>query len=368
VINTGNLYYKSVTIKIGSNVLTRSDGMLDYSRIEHLTSQIADLHKQGTRVILVSSGAVAAGRSMVRNVPEKDTVSQRQLLSSVGQVKLVNIYSELFDKKGITCAQVLVTKQDFSTREHYLNMKHCLSVLLDNEIVPVVNENDAVSVTALMFTDNDELAGLISSMMSTEALYILSNVDGIYNGMPGEPGSELVPFIREGENDLDAYISTTKSNFGRGGMLTKCRIAKKTASSGIAVHIANGTRDNIISELTSDPEKVVHTRFEANSPRPAIKKWMAYSEGFAKAEVVINSGAREALTGSKARSLLLAGVTDLKGVFEKGDLVRIRDNDGRLIGIGKAQYDSSVARRHLNDSRYRPLVHYDYLYIYPDAN
>lgn len=363
-----DLYYNSITIKVGSNVLTKPDGMLDLQRIEHLTSQISRLHKMGIGVVLVSSGAVAAGRSMVTNRIARDQVSERQLLSSVGQVKLVNIYSELFAKNGLTCSQVLVTKQDFSTREHYLNMKNCLSVLLENKIVPVINENDAVSVTALMFTDNDELAGMVSSMMSTDALFILSNVDGIFTGMPGEPGSELVPLIREGEDDLEKYISTTRSNFGRGGMLTKCRVALKTADSGVAVHIANGTRDNIIMDLATIPGKVQHTRFEPDSPKPAIKKWIAYAEGFAKAEVEVNEGACEALTGTKARSLLLAGVISFGGDFKKGDLLRIKDRKGQLIGIGRAQYEKSVAIRHLKDERYRPLVHYDYLFIYPDVH
>ena len=361
------MFYRSVTVKVGSNVLTRSDGMLDYERIEHLAQQISDLHKSGVRVILVSSGAVAAGRSMIKDFPSKDPVSQRQLLSSVGQVRLVNLYSELFGKHGLTCAQVLVTKQDFSTREHYLNMKNCLSVLQENGVVPVVNENDAVSVTALMFTDNDELAGMISSMMNTDALFILSNVDGIYTGRPEDEASEIVPVIGQGRKDLESYVSATRSDFGRGGMLTKCRVAQKTAASGTAVHIANGTRSNIILELAEDPEKVTHTRFTTNGPSPAIKKWMAYSEGFAKAEVVVNAGAMEALTGPKARSLLLAGVLGFRGDFKKGDLLRIRDEQGHLIGIGRAQYDREIADRHLNDHRYRPLIHYDYLFIYPNA-
>ncbi len=363
-----DLYYRSITIKVGSNVLTCPDGTLNLERIAHLTSQISELHKLGIHVILVSSGAVAAGRSMVTNKIARDPVSERQLLSAVGQVKLLNIYSEQFAANGLTCSQVLVTKQDFSTREHYLNMKNCLSVLLDNNIVPVINENDAVSVTALMFTDNDELAGMVSSMMSTDALFILSNVDGIFTGMPGEAGSELVSLIREGEDDLEKYISTTRSNFGRGGMLTKCRVARKTADSGVAVHIANGTRDNIIFDLAQKPDQVKHTRFEPNSPKPAIKKWMAYAEGFAKAEVEINAGARAALTGAKARSLLLAGVEAFRGDFKKGDLLRIRDKNRILIGIGRAQYDKSVALRHLEDPRYRPLVHYDYLFIYPEVH
>lgn len=363
-----DLYYKSITIKVGSNVLTKPDGNLDLERIEHLTAQISELHKLGIGVILVSSGAVAAGRSIVANKNAKDPVSERQLLSSVGQVKLVNIYSQLFGNRGLTCSQVLVTKQDFSTREHYLNMKNCLSVLLENKIVPIINENDAVSVTALMFTDNDELAGMVASMMGTEALFILSNVDGIFTGMPGEPGAELVPLINEGEDDLEKYISTTKSNFGRGGMLTKCRVAQKTADSGVAVHIANGTRDNIILDLAQNPGGVKHTRFEPDSPKPAIKKWMAYADGFAKAEVKVNEGARDALTGAKARSLLLAGVISFSGDFKKGDLLRIRDHKGGVIGIGRAQYEKTVAERHLEDRRYKPLVHYDYLFIYPEVH
>ncbi|MGQ1890699.1 glutamate 5-kinase [Thermophagus sp. OGC60D27] len=362
-----NLNYKSITIKVGSNVLAREDGSLDVQRIDHLSKQIGWLHKQGISVILVSSGAVAAGRDAIKNGFFKDPVSQRQLLSSIGQVKLVNIYSNLFEKQGITSAQVLVTKQDFSTREHYLNMKNCFSVLRENDIVPIVNENDAVSVTALMFTDNDELAGLVSSMMDTDALFILSNVDGIYSGVPGEAGSQLVREIREGRDSPEDYILHTKSDFGRGGMLTKCRIAQKTAASGIAVHIANGTRDNIIVDLVNDAEKVPHTWFVPNGRRPAIKKWMAYADGFAKAEVVINRGARDALIGPKATSLLLAGVVSLKDEFKKGDLLRIKDEEGLLIGIGRAQYDRFVAIRHMKDQKYKPLVHYDYLFIYPNV-
>ena len=366
-MKNSNLNIKSVTIKVGSNVLTKEDGSLDIQRIEHLTCQIGWLHKQGIRVILVSSGAIAAGRKIVKNASVKDPVSQRQLLSAIGQVKLVNIYSKYFEKQNITGAQVLVTKQDFSSREHYLNMKNCFSVLLDNNIIPLVNENDAVSVTALMFTDNDELAGLVASMMDTDALFILTNVDGIYSGVPGREGAKLIPEIKEGRDHPEDYILHTKSDFGRGGMLTKCRVAQKTATSGIAVFIANGMRDNIIVDLVEQKKDVPHTWFVPNGRRPAIKKWMAYADGFAKAEVIINQGAREALTGHKARSLLLVGVVSLKDDFKKGDLLRIKDEKGQLIGIGRAQYDRTVALKHLKDEKYKPLVHYDYLFIYPNV-
>ena len=357
--------YRSVTVKIGSNVLTRPDRQLDLARMAHLTDQIAQLHQQGIKIIVVSSGAVASGRGMIKTPPRKDPVSERQLLSSVGQIKLVATYAQLFAEKGITCAQVLVTKEDFRTREHYLNMKNCLSTLLEHGIVPIINENDAVSVTALMFTDNDELAGMVAAMMNTEAYFILSNVNGIYTGNPGEPGAKLIKSIPAGDNtDLSDYITTQKSNFGRGGMLTKGRVARNTAAAGIAVHIANGTTENVLIDLANRAGKIPHTCFEPGVPRPAVKKWMAYSADFTEFEVYINEGASQALHAAKAVSLLLAGVTGLKGDFKKGDLLRILDHKNRLIGIGKAQYDRAKADEHRFDKKYKPLVHYDYLYLF----
>ncbi|PKL49027.1 MAG: glutamate 5-kinase [Candidatus Riflebacteria bacterium HGW-Riflebacteria-2] len=357
--------YKSITVKIGSNVLTQPDRKLDLARISHLTDQIATLHRQGIKIILVSSGAVASGRCMVANPPRKDPVSERQLLSSVGQIKLVSTYASLFEAHGITCAQVLVTKEDFRTREHYLNMKNCLTVLLEHNIVPIINENDAVSVTALMFTDNDELAGLVATMMNTEAYFILSNVDGIYTGNPGDAGVQLIEEISGTTTDLSGFITTKKSNFGRGGMLTKGRVAQNTAAAGISVHIANGTRHNILLDLAKNSDRVAHTRFVPGTPRPAVKKWMACSADFTNWEVYINEGACNALHAKKATSLLLAGVTSMQGDFKKGDLLRIIDHERRLIGIGKAQYDRQKADEHLKDPKYKPLVHYDYLYLFP---
>ena len=345
-------------------MLTKDDGTLHDQRVSHLVDQIAELHERNTKIILVSSGAVAAGRSMVQVHKKTDTVSSRQLLSSVGQVKLLNTYSAQFEKHHIQCAQVLVTKQDFRSREHYLNMKNCLSTLWDNDIVPIINENDAVSVTALMFTDNDELAGLLAAMMNSEALFILSNINGIYNGNPDEKNTKVIRTIENAHTDLSAYISTSKSNFGRGGMLTKCKIAQKTASSGISVHIANGTIQNILVDLNNNPEKVEHTHFTKGEKYPAVKKWMAYSEAFANAQVFINQGALEALNSERATSLLLAGVTHMQGNFKKGDLLKIMSEDGKAIGIGRAKYDRTKADEHLHDNKYQPLIHYDYLYLF----
>ncbi|MCG8579241.1 MAG: glutamate 5-kinase [Bacteroidales bacterium] len=358
--------YDKVCIKIGSNVLANSEGGLNKSRINELVIQIARLHKEGKKVVLVSSGAVASARGLV--VPDKktDRVSQRQLLSSVGQVKLMNLYAQLFDLHNIQIAQVLVTKQDFSTREHYLNMKNCVNALWDNDVLPIVNENDAVSVTALMFTDNDELSGMMASMMACQGLMILSNVDGIYNGHPDDADAHVIPEISAEEKDLEQFITTAKSDFGRGGMLTKCRVAQKSAMSGINVHIANGTQDGIITALMKNCQAVVHTHFKAGEGYPAIKQWIAFSEGFAKSEVIINQGAFKVLCSNKASSLLLAGVIQFTENFEKGDLIKIRTEEGKAIGIGKVAYNHGKAIKHQHDKKYKPLIHYDYLYVFPE--
>src|SRR6201996_7241026 len=221
--------YHRIIIKIGSNVFTKKDGLPDLQRVDHLVRQIADIKAQGKEVILVSSGAVASGRSLI-NVSEKyDAVAARQLLASIGQVKLINTYSSLFAYFNILCSQVLVTKEDFRDRMHYLNMKNCLEILLHHDVIPVVNENDVVSVTELMFTDNDELAGLIASMLNAQALIVLTNVDGIYDGDPKSPGSKVIEEIDNTTPDLASFVTSGRSQFGRGGMITKSTMSQKIA-------------------------------------------------------------------------------------------------------------------------------------------
>ena len=226
--------YSRITVKIGSNVLARKDGTLDVTRMSALVDQVAELHKAGIEVVLVSSGAVASGRSEIKVSRKLDSVDQRQLYSAVGQAKLINRYYELFREHGIAVGQVLTTKESFGTRRHYLNQRHCMEVMLANGVIPIVNENDTISVTELMFTDNDELSGLVASMLDAQALIILSNIDGIYNGSPSEPGTSVIREVEQGK-DLSDYIQTEKAGFGRGGMPTKTTNARKVAGAGISV-------------------------------------------------------------------------------------------------------------------------------------
>lgn len=358
------LRYKKITVKVGSNVLTKSDGTLNDANISHLVDQMARLRQEGVEVVLVSSGAVAAGRGEIGNGRKLDTVSARQLWSAVGQVKMINKWAEAFSKYGIVCAQVLTTKENFSDRVHYLNMKNCISTLIENKVIPIVNENDTISVTELMFTDNDELSGLIASMEGSEALIILSNIDGIYDGSPELPESKVIREITMKSKPLNEAISTSKSSFGRGGMLTKYHIAKKVAKGGINVHIANGMKENTLLKIMDVLEDFVHTVFlSAKKKSSNVKKWISYSESFAKGELVVNEGARVALLSSQATSLLPVGVISIEGTFEKGDLVRIKDESGQLIGIGKTEYNSEKAVKFMGNKNKKAVVHYDYLYI-----
>ena len=366
-----------IAVKIGSNVLTRRDGTLDVTRMSALVDQVAELHKAGVEIILVSSGAVASGRSEIHPAKKLDSVDQRQLFSAVGQAKLINRYYELFREHGIPVGQVLTMKENFATRRHYLNQKNCMTVMLENGVIPIVNENDTISVSELMFTDNDELSGLIASMMDAQVLIILSNIDGIYNGSPADPASEVIRKIEHGK-DLSSYIQTSKSSFGRGGMLTKTNIARKVAYEGITVIIANGKRDNILVDLLHQElpslfpdvqssaldSQLTYTRFiPAPQPVSSVKKWIAHSEGFAKGELHIDDCATKVLASDKAVSILPIGITDVRGEFEKDDIVRIIDFEGNPIGVGKANCSSEQAREAMGKHGKKPVVHYDYLYI-----
>ena len=355
---------KRIVIKVGSNVLALNNEGLDLNSIEQLTRQITALNKQGIEIILISSGAVAAGRSLIEPPKKTDEISKRQLFAAVGQIKLINIYAEQFSKQGCLCAQVLVTKDDFRDREHYINMKNCISVLLQNDVIPILNENDVISVTELMFTDNDELAGLVSGMVNADKLIILSNVKGIYNGPPGKQSSQVIPIIEYGDTAFESFISSEKSNFGRGGMLTKCSIANKVASLGIPVQIANGRDENVLADIIDD--KPTGTLFRPKKNISSIKKWVAHSEGFVKGIVYIDEGAEKALQSNKPTSLLPVGITKIEGNFKKGDIIKITGNSGKQLGVGRAQYNSEKATDLMKKKNEKALVHYDYLFLNDD--
>ncbi|WP_421797487.1 glutamate 5-kinase [Haliscomenobacter sp.] len=353
--------YHRIVVKIGSNVLTDEQSRPDEQRIAHLVEQVAWLRSQGAEVILVSSGAVAMGRSTLPQLSHVNPVLRRQVWASVGQPRLMQIYQHLFAEKGTHIAQLLVTKEDFRDREHYLNMKACLQGLLRDEIVPIINENDAVAVTELMFTDNDELAGLVAAAVNADVLVILSNVAGIYDGHPSDPNSRLIREIDPNDGQFQRFILPSTSSFGRGGMNTKYRIARKAAVLGVHTIIANGKKDQILHDIWEQTGE--YTLFPSQKKTSNLKKRLAYQGAEPKGKIIINDGAALALRAEeRVSSLLPVGVTAIEGDFERGDIVAIFCGAEEL-GIGMAQYGSATARKYVGQKGKKALVHYDYLLI-----
>lgn len=352
-----------IVVKVGSNVLTRTDGMPNVTNMSSLVDQIAALRSLGHEVILVSSGAVACGRGAITPSRQLDSVSARQLYSSIGQIRLINLYDQLFGGYGLVVGQVLTQKENFSSRTSYLNQRACMLTMIENGVIPIVNENDTASLTELMFTDNDELSGLIATMVDADTLVILSNVDGIYTGSPSDPDSRIIPEVEPGR-DLSEYVVASKSGFGRGGMGTKCGIAGKVSDEGITVMIARGDRPGILVSLIETPDEVPHTTF-LPSPQPLsnVKRWIAHSASFAKGMIHVNARAEEALRSDRAVSLLPVGVTSIEGEWEEGDIVSISGPDGTHIGVGRVSMSSSDTSAAIGQRGQRPVVHYDYLYI-----
>lgn len=351
-----------VVVKVGSNVLTKNDGSPDKSRMASLVKQLVFLREQGLQVVLVSSGAVAFARKQIKLDEKTDSVVRKQILASVGQIEIIKAYKELFRKEGHQVAQIVVTPQDFRTRKHYLNIKDCLLGVLQHDIIPIVNENDAVAVTELMFTDNDELASMVAAMVDADSLLLLTNVDGIFKGHPDDPEAKLIERVGKRSANVSRYVSAAKSSFGRGGMQSKMKMAKKAAYLGIHVFIANGNKENVLQDFYH--KRLRATYFEPHRPKPNQKKWVAHSDNHYKGEVVVNEGAKTALHSPEVTSLLPVGLVEVKGNFAKGDVIRIIDEEGQKIGLGKAEYGARKAVEKKGMGQQKPLINYDYLYLF----
>lgn len=354
--------HQTLVLKVGSNVLTNTDGSPDLNTLSTLVNQISWLQKRGKRVVLISSGAVAFGRQAV-TIPEKtDPILKKQIYASTGQIRLIYTYQQLFEKEGLHVAQILVTKEDFRDRKHFLNMRSCIEGLLSQGIIPIINENDTVAITELMFTDNDELASLTAAMVNADTLVLLTSVDGVFDGPPSHPDSKLISSISGSIPEISHVVSNEKSSFGRGGMLTKLRMAFKSADLGIQVIIANGKKATILKDLIED-SSVPCTVFLPKEKKQSPKKWLAFGEQYSKAAVLVNKGAEEILLSEKINSLLPIGIISFKGSFEKGDIIAIKNEFNQQIGVGKAEYSSEQLLSLIGQKNQKPFIHYDYLYI-----
>lgn len=244
------MYKERIVIKVGTNVMTNRDNRIVRPVLRRLVQQVAELYERDIMTILVSSGSVIAGKEVLGESKIENETQKRQVYSAIGQPRMMRKYYNLFNDYGMKCAQVLPTKRDFSPGVHRQNMINCCEGLMAEGVVPIANEDDAVSVTMSMFSDNDELASLIAQLMNADKLIILTDIDGLYTGHPDAKSSDLIPNVNLDE-DLDKYIrdNNKKPGEGRGGMGSKLDYAQEAAAKNIPTFIANGKRDNTIIDI-----------------------------------------------------------------------------------------------------------------------
>ncbi|MGY6559920.1 MAG: glutamate 5-kinase [Nitritalea sp.] len=353
---------KRCVIKIGSNVLTSPGGAPDLERLGALVEEIAELMAEGVQVLLISSGAVAFGRQSksLQGKGKADPILRRQLFASVGQIPLMQAYAHAFQRFGLSIGQLLVTKEDFRDRKHYVHMQRCMEGLLSQGIVPILNENDVIAITELMFTDNDELASLTAALCQADTLILLTNVAGVYTGAPSDPSSQLIREVQS-EAPLDVEIAQS-SSLGRGGMASKLAMARKAAELGIGVFIANGKEDRILGKIFRG--EAMATFFHPQKRQDAAKRWLAYGSSYYKGEVWVNAGAQQALLQPTGGSLLLVGIEKINGHFDKGDIVQVCAPSGQAFGLGRAEYPAEEAVRRIGEQHARPFIHVNYLYLF----
>jgi len=306
--------YKRIVIKIGASLLYSQDAKLDFSLLDGICSQIADLIKDKKEIAVVSSGAIALGMSVLDLASRPKELSYLQAVAAIGQHELMNVYRGFFKGRQLNCAQVLLTWEDFADRKRYLNAKNTLLKLLKLRAVPVINENDTVSTDEIKFGDNDRLSALVSTLVSADLLIILSDVDGLLNR-----NKRVIPLVDKITPEIRELACPTDKKTCVGGMVTKIEAAKIAVGSGIPCIIANGRRKGIISSVIKEPEKY-GTLFVPKKGLAAKQRWIAFGTK-PKGRIIIDAGAKTALLNNK--SLLSVGVLSVEGNFECGDIAAV---------------------------------------------
>jgi glutamate 5-kinase len=329
---------RRVVVKIGSQILSSSIG-IEEARFEGLVSELAALHDQGKEIVVVSSGAVAAGMARLGRRERPQSIPEKQALAAVGQIRLMALYERAFGKFSKNVAQVLLTHEDLANRQRYLNAKHTFQMLLASSIISIVNENDTVAVDEMKFGDNDHLSALVATLLEADLLLILSDVEGVYDRDPRINSDALVvPLIQDIKDIKSKVIGSSRSVFGTGGMATKIAAAEEAAIAGIPTVITSGLIAGSIARVF-DPKEEIGTLILPDSNRLTNRKhWIAFNLKPA-GEVVVDSGAHEALVRKKT-SLLPSGVREVRGSFGVGECVRCLDLNGREFARGLINYSA----------------------------
>ncbi|MCL4109883.1 UNVERIFIED_CONTAM: hypothetical protein GTU68_003251 [Idotea baltica] len=363
---------ETVVVKIGTNVLTRDDESLDLERIKSIAEQIHRIRETGRKVVLVSSGAVGAGMRVLGLSKRPTDLPHLQAAAATGQAHLIRLYDDCFQQHDFHAAQLLLTANDFRQRNRYLNVRNTLQTLFEYNVVPVVNENDTVSIDEIRFGDNDRLAAMLVNLLPSPVLIILSAVDGLYDGDPDLPETRRIDQVMDWTDDIFKLATAGTSSGGTGGMASKLQAVKSVVSTGESVVIANGQSEGILDRIMAGDN--VGTLFPAQGTTiPAWKRWIGYTLSPTGA-FTVDDGAFTALT-QQGRSLLPIGITDVDGHFEAGAVVSMKDSAGHEFARGLSNYTAEECRKiagkrtdeiqsMLGSMPYDEVIHRDNLVIF----
>jgi len=323
-----------IVIKVGTNVLTDNSYQIQDQKISQLVDQIAELMKSGHQVVLVSSGAVGSGREKIFDLK---SAQSRQVWAAIGQPLLMNRYNFFAQKKGLTIAQCLVLRHDFSEKERYNNFISTLKGLLDANVLAIINENDVMATGDLTVGDNDLLSAMVAVAINADKLVLLTNQTGLYNSNPDlDPSAKLIDKVDNVDFELEKFCSDQASSGGRGGMLSKVRAAKHAVHAGIETYIIDGRERNALTQLIAGKKigtRVLAKRLGSVSDQ---KRWLMSAKGFG--QIIIDDGAVAAL--QKNKSLLFPGVIKVSGIFDKGEIVEVMGKKGNAVAYGKVNFAS----------------------------
>ena len=330
---------KRIVIKVGSSTITYGNGKRNFSRIDRLAREIADLANQGKEIILVSSGAVAVGVDRLGLAAKPKTIPGKQAAAAVGQGVLMHTYEKIFAEYGQIVAQVLLTRMDSVDRHRYTNSRNTFLALLEHKVIPIVNENDVVAIDELKIGDNDNLSALVAGIIDADLLIILSDIDGLYTANPqNDPNAQLVPEVTDITPEIEASAGDAGSKVGTGGMFTKIQAAKMATSSGINMVIASGEEKDAISRILDGEE--IGTLFVSRENRLQFRKrWLAFGARIA-GKIVVDDGCAKAVRKAGGCSILPAGITDVEGEFEAGNTISVVNKNGHELARGLANYSS----------------------------
>ncbi len=333
-----------IVVKVGTRVLTQADGHLDPSRLRQLADDICALRNDNRQVVLVSSGAVGAGMSHLGLTDRPTDLARLQAVAAIGQAKLIDAYDRHFGKHGVHAAQVLLTSDVVDDRRRYLNVRNTLLALLELDTIPIVNENDTVSVDELVatFGDNDRLAALVTTLLRASLLVILSDVDGLYDRPPDEAGAKVISVVPQIDDQVHSYVIDSANDLSKGGMASKLTAAKIATTAGENVIVASGKQPGLLQQICAGEE--VGTLFIAQGKSISpFKRWIGFSAQ-PKGTFVLDEGACQAIQHN-GTSLLPIGIVRVSGQFDKGDVVVLVSPAGNEIARGLTNYDTSEATR-----------------------